>query len=54
MSSFTISHCFLSFFLAPEKREKQKDRFFWDLDGIVSPYLSSHGETRLDPFQGYA
>jgi hypothetical protein len=35
-----------------EKRGKEKG-IFWDLENTASPFLSSHGETRLDPFQDH-
>jgi hypothetical protein len=57
-SAHTIRYFLLTFFPAPEKKERKKRgkerAIFWDLESVVSLSLSSHGGTRLDPFQGYA
>jgi hypothetical protein len=35
-------------------REREREiGIFWDLLSVASPALSSHGGTRLDPFQGH-
>jgi hypothetical protein len=36
------------------KKEGKKREIFWDLESAASPFLSSHGRTRLDPLQGHA
>jgi hypothetical protein len=36
-----------------EKKEKRKKRDYLDLKSAASPCFSSHGGTRLDPFQHY-
>jgi hypothetical protein len=52
-SSRTISHCFLVFFLMPQKSGREKREIFWGIENVVSPSLSGHGGTRLDPFHGH-
>jgi hypothetical protein len=48
MSSCTSSHCLLIFFLAPEKRERERnERDFWGLESGASPSLLRHGGTEL-------
>jgi hypothetical protein len=37
-----------------EGKEERKRGDSWDLESVASPSLSSHGRTRLDPFQGHA
>jgi hypothetical protein len=37
-----------------KKRGQRKKGDYLDLGSVASPFLSSHGGTRLDPFQGYA
>jgi hypothetical protein len=49
ISSHTISHCLLVFFLALEKKRDKTKRYFLGLESDASPLLLSHGKTRFDP-----
>jgi hypothetical protein len=43
-------------FRAPKKKEREirrKNKGVGDFESVASPSLSSHGETRVDPFQGH-
>jgi hypothetical protein len=57
-SSCIIHRSLLTSFPRPKKKErekrgKRKKGDSWDLENVVSPSLSSHGGTRLDPFWGH-
>jgi hypothetical protein len=60
-SSRIIHHSLLTSFPMPEKKEREKEENekkerkgnYRDLGSVASPSFSSHGRTRLDPFQGY-
>jgi hypothetical protein len=60
-SSLTMRCSLLTSFPAPEKKErenrgkrrKKRKRDSWDLESVASLSLSSHGGTRLDPFQDH-
>jgi hypothetical protein len=60
ISSHTIHRSLLTSFPMPKKKEREKERKrgkkgdYWDLESVASPSFSSHGKTRLDPFQGHA